>query len=84
MFKKSAGSTLAELERQGLSTIASPGSTERNPQPLPTTEPQQTATDYWRTHTYMNGHEQELVDGGMCSGVTPKGRVFRYGVAYLK
>jgi hypothetical protein len=43
----------------------------------------QTAQDYWRTHTYMNGHEQELVDGGMCSGVNGK-RVFRYCVAYLK
>jgi hypothetical protein len=84
MSKKSAGSTSEESGPQGSSTTGLQVSTERNRPPLPTTEQRETATDYWRTHTHMNGHEQVLEDGGMCEGVTPKGRVFRYTVAYLK
>lgn len=43
----------------------------------------QTPQDYWRTHTWMNGHEQEL-EVGMASHVTEKGRVIHYSVGVIK
>jgi hypothetical protein len=43
----------------------------------------QTAQDYWRTHTWINGYEQEL-DVGMVEHVTDKGRLIRYSVGHIK
>jgi hypothetical protein len=78
MSKKSAGSTLAELERRGLSTIASPGSTERNPQPLQTTEPQLMVINGIRYRViydtygpYIRSDGKGVIEGVRFTGVVP-------------